>query len=578
LLTSHVDLRWGPDHLPPDILTTSARTAQRDLFLYLTAYAEQATSLTLEGLVPKRHLRTINDALVNPDPRLHHASDEREAPKLHYLRCLAQSLGLLTRRSGTLKASNSVQAEFWQRPIDCRLRRCVEAWFTVQPWTELASVGLSSLDLDLPRARTDLLDQLRALPVEEWLSADRFKQHMEVLAPDLLLRVRNGTQRIAASRTQVHGSPDRIKQIRASFLSSALTGPLHWLGLVDLAMDSDSLMAFRLSATGSTVWADSDQVPCTADDQGVLVVQPDFQILAIGPVPEWFFFMLERFAARRRADTHTFEYFLTRDTVQKAQSNGLSVSEMIAFLTEHSSEAVPDNVLASLQEWGRRQERVTLHRNVALCHTGDPETLDALLVDSAVRVHIQRRLGPTIALLKRRRAAALRGLLFRQGHLPVVSTGPQACRECVRVDQAGQLIRLYGGPNLLLHSCLAPISEQREGNYYVTQGAVSAAMASGMTVEEYLARLARVHRGPVASQLLNQIRTWAGEMASAHLREALVLEFEDSQLASRLLDDPQLAGRLERFEPDPTGRSLLVRASDLEALRALLREKNVLVR
>ena len=45
-MASDVDLRWGPSALPSEIHATGTRTAQRDLLLYVTAYAQTHSEMS----------------------------------------------------------------------------------------------------------------------------------------------------------------------------------------------------------------------------------------------------------------------------------------------------------------------------------------------------------------------------------------------------------------------------------------------------------------------------------------------------------------------------------------------------
>jgi hypothetical protein len=306
-----------------------------------------------------------------------------------------------------------------------------------------------------------------------------------------------------------------------------------------------------------------------------LIVQPNFRIFALGPIGEGKLATLEMFAQRISADASAFEYALSREAIFQAQQASLKVSDIIAFLQQHASVPVPSNVLRTLQEWGDQNERITFHRSVSLCETGDPQLLDELWHDSAVRIHLERRLSPTMAAVKRRRIAALREALLQRDVLPVHSPEGGTRTGLVRASRGGELQPVRKGPDLFLDACLRRLAEERDGQFQITKSAVTRALSAGLTIREYLKELAEVHLGPLPVDLEAQIKAWGHYYGKAHLTQAVLLEVKDSDTADELLADPELSRMLSRFAADPKGQVLIVHTEDLSALRRALRRRGV---
>jgi hypothetical protein len=306
-----------------------------------------------------------------------------------------------------------------------------------------------------------------------------------------------------------------------------------------------------------------------------LIVQPNFQIFALGPVPAAELAKLEMFADRVKADRSAFEYALSRETVYRAQTDGLPAGEIIAFLEGTCSVPVPQNVLRTLQEWGEQHERIIFHRAAPLCQTASPELLDQLWEDAAVQIHLKRRLTPTVALVKGRRVTALQEALLQREMLPALSPKASPCAGRVQATPEGELRPVHEGPDLLLESCLGRLAEERDGGFYVTEAAVTEALGSGMSVSEYLDRLTTLHHGPVPAALESRIKAWGSYYGKASLQEATLLEVKDAATADELLADAELTPFLSRLPADPRGRTLLVHTDDLDALRRLLLDRGV---
>ncbi len=585
----HIEVEWGRGSLPAPLQETDIAVSQRDLFIYWSTALARPLPLTQAGLVRKRSLRQVNEQLLLPDPAVEHAHGEAEAPRIYFLRLLLQDLGLLAERDEHLEAPNTPGQipEFWREPVLQRAARALESWMAIETWSELLGLSLASLDLDLLRARRTLLEQLGTLPVAVWISAERFSNRLLLGTPSLLVEthhIRMWAAVLQADDEYAARHNQRLADIQSAFVGRAVSGPLHWLGIVDIALDDDRLLAFRITKQGGQVLnlvnrTNMGQVAPhpdrQLDDEGRVVVQPSFHILVLGPVPEFSLAQLELFAERLKADRSAFEYVLSQETVYRGQQSGLTVDGIVAALRQMSSVPIPTNVLRSLRDWDEQYQRIVFHKRVALMHTSSAGQLEELWQDTSVRRHLGRRLTPTVATVRVGHRVALRDALFNRGVLAALSHHQNACVGRVRARPSGELVRLLDGPDLLLEACLAELAEMQDGIHVITQGAVTQALQRGMTVLEYLNCLARVNRGPLPDELRARIKAWGHYYGKATLRTTTLLEVQDASVAQELLTDPALAVFLSPFPSDPRGRLLLVQSDDLSTVRELLTERGV---
>jgi len=634
---------WGASTLPAPPVETSISLAQRDLFIYWSQARTQPIPLTHAGLVQKRALRTLNEQLLSPDPALATAANEEQAPRIHFVRLLLQGLQVLvpervkSRRGGVDAGGIQLVAnrqagqlpEFWEQAVEQRTNACLQVWMQMSDWSELSSLGMSTFDLDLQRARGALLEQLRLLEPGVWLSADRFLSRLSMTVAHLLFQFRRGGRDYpgwdvgpaapyhsrdyrapqsdtpaperypfasARDRARDTATPSRLSsgrrfaEIEGTFVGGALSGPLHWLGLVDISTDSGRLLAFRISSSGAPVLGIQSSQPLASkptdpESEARLVVQPNFQVFALGPISEATLARLELFADRVKADRSAFEYTLSRAAIYRGQKAGVSAEQIIRFLEQASGAALPQNVLRTLRDWGAQHERIVFHRAVALCEAASAEMLDAVWAEPAIQSYLQKRLTPTVALVKKGRAQALRDALLQRDLLPALSNSTDRCVGRLQATADGELKPVHEGPDLLLDSCLRRLGEpgpstpcgvpEQEGRFHITEGAVSHALASGLSLKEYLDQLNALHHGAVPSALQMRIKAWGRYYGRALLQEAVLLEVKDSATADELIADPELAPLLSRFDADPRGRLLVVHTHDLERLHHLLEERGV---
>jgi hypothetical protein len=349
----------------------------------------------------------------------------------------------------------------------------------------------------------------------------------------------------------------------------------------------------------------SEPETATAESEARLVVQPNFQVFALGPISDATLARLELFADRVKADRSAFEYTLSHAAIYRGQKAGLAVDQIIAFLERASGAALPQNVLRTLHEWGEQHERIVFHRAVALCEGCNPELLNELWDEPTIQSYLQQRLTPTVALVKRGRVQALRDALLQRGFLPALSTRTDRCAGRLQAAPDGRLSPVHEGPDLLLDSCLRSLAEpvptppstrgavpqrtrdavaiagtqggvpEQEAHFHITEGAIRRALGTGLSVKEYLDRLSVLHHGAVPSALQMRIKAWGRYYGKASLQEAVLLEVKDSATADELLGDPELTPLLSRFAADPRGRLLFVHTHDLERLHRLLEERGV---
>ena len=128
-----------------------------------------------------------------------------------------------------------------------------------------------------------------------------------------------------------------------------------------------------------------------------------------------------------------------------------------------------------------------------------------------------RRVPGLEGLLRAREdRVALREDLFQRGILAAVSSSTDRCAGQVQATSDGALTPIHNGPHLLLDSCLVRLAEpvpptngaqgevtgtQSRVHYRITESAVRRALASGLSVCEYLDQLQAVHHGPLPSAL-----------------------------------------------------------------------------
>jgi hypothetical protein len=197
--------------------------------------------------------------------------------------------------------------------------------------------------------------------------------------------------------------------VEGALLEYYLCGPMHWLGLIDLADDAARLTAYGRAFLGMIPW------PAPPDPEGKLVVQDDGTLLVSRRIARIDRFQIARFTSWiKPGDPYT--YRLDGPGIAQADRQGIQTSHISAFLKRMTGdEPLPPAIVQLLQTWqGGAAATVTLERLIVL-RTTAPETLSTILETPALRRYVGAQLGPMAVIVRADQAEALRAALGEYG-------------------------------------------------------------------------------------------------------------------------------------------------------------------
>ena len=375
---------------------------------------------------------------------------------------------------------------------------------------------------------------------------------------------------------------EKFERLEAEFVSNCLTGFLHQAGMVELGYDGDALKGFRLTPAGRAI-LDIDSAEPTSqpqeDEVGKLVVQPNFQLLALGPVSLALLAQLDLFADRERADLGAFEYRLSRESVYRAQQTGMDVADVLRFLEQNGDTDLPQNVRRSLEEWAVSHERIVFRTGVSLLQAADANLLAALADDPHTGKQLARTVSAEVALIRNDRQKQLVAALVEQGLFPAVSSvQPEAADRSVIVHRDGTIHPIHAVPSLHLRGRLSRLAEEREGGEWaLTPASVRRAGGSKTKVLRLLEELGHLHRGPFPTELTEQIKAWGGYYGNAAAETLTLIELRDRATLDELIGHPDLQSCLTPFSTQD--RALAVIPSEkLAQVKEILARFGVQVR
>jgi hypothetical protein len=586
------------------------RAWQRTLYLYWSHVAALREGLPLVNsrLLSRSALRQVVD-LLGSKGQIEQIRTEQDVPRLLFIRLLLMQLGLLQERQGALFAVSA--EEFFSLPVLERAWRCYRLWLETPFWNELAYLPevvvrpgpapLEPAHEEVVRARQVLMERVLAEQPGVWHELSAFIAHTKLYAPYLLFPRQYGPR---AERYSMGSNPYawdfRLRRgwlthregwhlVEGGFIRAVVSGPLHWLGLVDVNGEGNA-SAFRLPA-GITLFT-GDSPPGIEDaPRGRLIVQPNFELVALAPVSEALLIKLDRFAERLSLE-HIAQYRVTKASVTRAIQMGLHVDTIQQILAEATRGGeIPQNVQYSLVEWERQARRIELWQGAALLEVDDMTLLDALFADEETSPMLGRRLSPVLAEVAPRHLPALQEILWRRSYLPALTSAPAqdnlleygrlVAREPQwRLHEDGLLQPLYAVTDLYLAAEIERVSERDEqtGWRRITPSIIQRVCSDGLSLDAIIRFLQQYCEGGVPGSFLIRLKLWGGgygEQQTIRVEQAPLL-----YLPAQVLQDLQADEELQHLlgsEVAQQGRLVRVPADNLERVVELLKDRGFVV-
>jgi hypothetical protein len=266
-------------------------------------------------------------------------------------------------------------------------------------------------------AREQLLTWLADLPAGEWWQMDAFVDAIFEQAPDFQRPAGDFDTwliRQADTGDSLSGI-EHWQEVDGALIRYLITGPLHWLGLVDLAAraEGDPASAFRLSTWAADLL--QGQAPAgIAAEEDPLKALSDGRLLAGAHSPRIARYQAARFGLWLAETDTTYTYQLTPQSLAEAAEQGLKISHLETLLNKYG-DPPPPSLVQALHQWEKDGQQARIHPCVVL-RVGDPKILQALRSTPADRF-LGDVLGPTVVTVNPGAVEKVRSALARLGYL-----------------------------------------------------------------------------------------------------------------------------------------------------------------
>jgi hypothetical protein len=314
-----------------------------------------------------------------------------------------------------LKAADLLDAEgqpaaeeirsFLEAPRGEALARLVKAWLSSAEHNDLRLIphlrAEGEWHNDPNQTRRTVLDLLNRLDSKTWWSLPAFVSAMYNHRPDFqrpageydswyLRDLRTGEYLRGFEHWQA---------VDGALLRYLVTGPLHWLGLLDLAApDEDSPpIAFRFSPWREELLSGKSPTGIPLEEEKLNV---DSKGLVSVPrlAPRAIRYQVARFCEWEGRKRDAYTYRITPASLTRAQEQGLQVTHLLTLLRGNASSPLPPNVVQALERWKQHGTQVHLESMLVL-RVNHPKVLEKLRKSRAARF-LGEPLGPTTITVK----------------------------------------------------------------------------------------------------------------------------------------------------------------------------------
>jgi len=257
--------------------------------------------------------------------------------------------------------------------------------------------------------REFLLDLLQAVPEKLWWSLPAFVRDVKAKYPDF--------QRPAGDydswfiKLESDGSFLRgfasWDSVDGALIRYLVSGPLFWLGMVDLAAPEENAAAtaFRAALPNPSASVENAKINITSNGH----------ISAPRLVPRAARYQIARFCEWEDAKDDAYRYRVTPTSLERARVQGLKTEHLLNVLRKHAAAPLPPPFVRALQRWEVNGAEARIESLVVL-KVSKPEVLNELRASSAGRF-LGEVLGPVTVVVKAGAQAKVMAALAEMGLL-----------------------------------------------------------------------------------------------------------------------------------------------------------------
>jgi hypothetical protein len=278
---------------------------------------------------------------------------------------------------------------FLEMPRGDALRHLVQIWLhgAINDLRMLPSLSAEGDWENYPaRTRQIILEYLLALKEDRWWNLTEFILAIQRNQPDFQRPTGDyDTWYLRDTRTgEFLRGFEHWDDVEGALLRYLITGPLHWLGILDLAAPAQGMpvSAFRFGLWGHALVQDDSPTGVADEDQPIHVYM-DGRIVIPRLARRAIRYQLARFSTWEGYKQEDYHYRLTPSALERAGRQGLTVNHLLTLLNNQTL-AVPPMLEKALHRWEKQGTEVRVEA-LEILRSASPDILHNLRKSPAGR-------------------------------------------------------------------------------------------------------------------------------------------------------------------------------------------------
>ncbi len=295
---------------------------------------------------------------------------------------------------------------FIDAPRSQAIRDLLLAWKNSVTWNDLAVLPhiLCNTDVwpnDPGLSRQGVLDLLQPLKRGLWWDLNDFVEQIRQTYPAFQRPGGDFDSWYLQNQSGIflHGI-ENWNMVDGALIRSVITGPLHWLGAVDLGQESQSASkpSFRLTSVSALLFDPNVAVHVEEPDKAI-VIHPDGRITVPRGVNGAVRYQIARFSHWVSVENDQYEYRLTPSTLQRARAQGLSHQHIRTILEKTCESSLPRPVDLALTRWAERGTEAYI-KQYWILRVQSPDVLEMLRSKKSTNRYLKEILSSTTAIVQ----------------------------------------------------------------------------------------------------------------------------------------------------------------------------------
>jgi hypothetical protein len=289
------------------------------------------------------------------------------------------------------------------------LAKLVQAWLLSDTFDELRLIPELQMEgewINYPgKTRATVIGFLSSIPGGKWWSMKAFVNSVHQHEPDFQRPAGDYDTwfiRQRGSGEYLRGF-DHWDAVDGSLLRYMISGPMHWLGIIDLAFhptiqDGEKMQtsSFRLSSWSESLLSGNPPAGFPMESASIQVSSSGMlRVPRLTPRPVRY--QIARFCDWEKEEGDIYRYMLTPHSLSRAREQGLSTSHLLTMIRRATS-SIPPSLVKALARWEQHGSQAKLDKVVVL-RFDSPRILQELRASRAARF-LGETLGPTAVIVK----------------------------------------------------------------------------------------------------------------------------------------------------------------------------------